>query len=545
MEKIITGNIIDVIGRESYFGDVIIEGGKISKIHKKGPTEKAKYILPGLIDSHIHIESSMLTPGSFAKIAVRHGTVACVSDPHEIGNVLGKRGVEYMINDGNKVPLKFYFGAPSCVPATSFETSGETIGTKEVTDLLERKDIMYLSEMMNYTGVIYSDTDVLEKIEQAKKLNKPIDGHAPGIKGEDLKKYISAGISTDHECSTIEEAEEKIEAGMMIQIREGSAARNFEKLFTLIDKHPNKVMLCSDDLHPDDLFDGHVNSLIKKGLEKGLDFFNLLQAASVNPIRHYKLDGCLLRVGDPADLIIIDDPAKFNVLETWIGGLPVYMNGRVLFEYSSRGSLNKFEAKPIKAEDLRIVSESEKVRVIEAVDGELITHQQIRDIEIKNGEALVVPDKDIVKIVVLNRYVSKPPVMGFITGFGIKNGAIASSIAHDSHNVIAIGSSDKQIVEVINRIIKSKGGIAVNNGQKTEILKLELAGLMSNRDPEFVAQAYKDLNEKASRICTKMKAPFMTLAFMALLVIPELKIGDKGLFDVQQFKPVSLFIENE
>lgn len=543
MKKNIFGNIVDVVSRKTYYGNIVIEDGRISRIEKSGPQKGAKYVLPGLIDSHIHIESSMLSPGSFSKLALRHGTVACVSDPHEIGNVLGKSGVEYMIDDGKRVPLKFYFGVPSCVPATYFETSGETIGPDAVRDLLEREDIKYLSEMMNYPGVIYSDPEVLKKIEHAKRLNKTIDGHAPGIIGEDLMKYISAGISTDHECSTIEEAEEKIEAGMIIQIREGSAARNFEILYGLIDKYPDKVMLCSDDLHPDDLLAGHINGLIKRGLKRGLDLYNLLQAATMNPIKHYQLDGCLLREGDPADIIIIDDLDNFNVQETWIDGSPVYKDENILFEYSSPIAINNFKAKPVKPEDLRVKARSEKVRLIEAVDGELVTQQQIRTIKIRDGEALALPDEDIVKIVVVNRYSLQAPVVGFITGFGINNGALASSIAHDSHNIIAIGSNDKQITEVINCVIESKGGIAVHDGQKTDILKLELAGLMSTADPEFVAKSYKELNKIASRICTKMKAPFMTLAFMALLVIPELKIGDKGLFDVLRFKPVSLFVE--
>lgn len=545
MKKIIKGNIVDVINKVIYYGEIYIENGRITRIQKVSKEKDATYILPGLIDSHIHIESSMLSPGAFAKLAVRHGTVSCVSDPHEIGNVLGKKGIEYMINDGNRVPFKFNFGVPSCVPATSFETSGEIIGPGDVKELIERSDIKYMSEMMNYPGVIFSDRDVVKKINYAKRINKPIDGHAPGISGNDLIKYVAAGISTDHECSTIEEAEEKIDAGMMIQIREGSAARNFEKLHNLIDKYPDKVMLCSDDLHPDDLMAGHINRLIQKGLNKGLDIFNLLTAAIINPIRHYRLDGCILRVGDPADLIIIDNPENFNILETWIDGSPVYKDGDVLFEYSQPIPINKFEAKPIKSTDLKIKGRSEKVRVIEALDGELITRQLIRNIKLNHGEAMALPDEDIVKIVVLNRYVPEPPVVGFITGFGIKNGALASSIAHDSHNIVAIGSSDEQITEVINNVIECRGGIAVNDGKNTDILKLELAGLMSTADPKFVAQAYKDLNKKASLICTKMKAPFMTLAFMALLVIPELKIGDKGLFDVQQFKPVSLFIEKE
>ncbi len=543
MKKKISGNILDILNREIYFGDILIENGRITEINKKAKEKKANYILPGLIDSHIHIESSMLSPVSFSRLAVRHGTVACVSDPHEIGNVLGKQGVEYMIEDGNRVALKFYFGAPSCVPASSFETSGESIGPEEVKDLLEREDIKYLSEMMNYPGVIFSDPEVLKKIKHAKVKNKPIDGHAPGITGEDLLKYAAAGITTDHECSTIEEAEEKIKAGMMIQIREGSAARNFDKLHSLIDAYPGKLMLCSDDLHPDDLLTGHINRLIRDGLSRGLNLYNLLQAAIINPVRHYKLDGCLLQVGDPADLIIIDKPENFNVLETWIDGVPVYRNGEVLYDQPRPDPLNKFNANPIKIEDLRVDARSDSLRVIEAIDGELITRQQIRTIKLYQGEALAAPDEDLVKIVVLNRYLPEPPVVGFITGFGIKNGALASSIAHDSHNIIAIGASDKEIVEAINSVVKSKGGIVVHDGQKTELLKLEIAGLMSTADPEFVAKAYKDLNKKASRICTKMKAPFMTLAFMSLLVIPELKIGDKGLFDVSEFKPVSLFVE--
>jgi len=543
MKKNISGIIIDVLNRRTFPGTLQFDNAVISEIREDKSIVPDQYILPGLIDAHVHIESSMLTPGGFSKLAVKHGTVASVSDPHEIANVMGIEGIEYMLNDGEKVPFKFYFGAPSCVPATTFETSGATLGLKEVKDLIEKKEIRYLSEMMNFPGVISGDNEVANKIRFAKKAKKPVDGHAPGLRGKALDKYIKAGISTDHECYTLEEAKEKIEKGMIVQIREGSAARNFNSLYSLIGKYPGKIMLCSDDLHPDDLLKGHINRLIVKGLNKGLDLFDMLTAATVTPKLHYKLDVGLLKEGDPADFIIIDKPESFRVKQAFINGEKVYDKGKVLYGYENIKSINKFFAQPVEENDIRVVAEKEKIRLIKAFDGELITEEKIVKARIVDKEVVTDPEKDILKIVVVNRYKKVKPAVGFITGFGLKTGALVSSIAHDSHNVIAIGVSDSDIVKVLNNVIESKGGIAVYDGQSLDSIQLKIAGLMSDESPEMVARTYERINEKAAGLCTKIKSPFMTLSFMALLVIPHLKISDKGLFNVSRFENASLFVD--
>ena len=542
MENNISGKIVDVVNRKIFPGVIYIKNNRIIKILETKDVVPDQYILPGLIDAHIHIESSMLSPGGFAKLAVKHGTVATVSDPHEIANVLGMEGVEYMIRDGNKVPFKFFFGAPSCVPATPFETSGAIIGEKEIAKLLNRDEIKYLSEMMNFPGVIGDDTEVSLKMKHAINANKPIDGHAPGLRGKDLEKYINSGISTDHECFSIEEAREKIEKGMIVQIREGSAARNFNTLFPLISEYPGSVMLCSDDLHPDDLLKGHINKLIKNGLKKGLDIFDLLTAAIVMPNNHYNLGMGLLQENDPADMVVIDKLENFIVRQTYIDGELVYDQGKVLFDYKNEEVINFFVASPVHENELRVAAKGEKIRVIKAFDGELITEEKIVNARISGSEVVPDPENDIQKIVVVNRYKKSKPVVGFITGFGLTNGAMASSIAHDSHNVIAIGSSDSAIVRVLNEVIESKGGIAVFNEGKLDSMQLRIAGLMSDDNPEKVANDYERINNIASEICMKVQSPFMTLAFMALLVIPELKIGDRGLFNVNTFEETSLFV---
>ena len=513
----------------------------IEKTNKKG----GPYILPGLIDAHVHIESSMLSPGRFAQLALKHGTVATLSDPHEIANVLGRKGVDYMIEDGSKAPMKFFFGAPSCVPATNFEQSGATLGLKEVEDLLCRKDIPYLSEMMNFPGVIEEQKEIWGKINLAKKHHKPIDGHAPGLRGEDLRKYIGAGISTDHECTTLEEAEEKIKWGMKILIREGSAAKDFEALHTLVDRFPEQVMLCSDDLHPDDLLDGHMNKLLKRGLDKGLDIFNLLAALSLNPIRHYNINVGCLQVGDMADFILVDNLKELNILETWIEGKPVFKSGSNNFNYIPAPAINHFEAGEIKLDDLKVPYREGGMKVILAYDGELYTGEKLIQPGAENNLVVTDPERDIAKLVVLNRYHPAKPAIGFIKGFGIKKGSLASCIAHDSHNIIALGQSDQELLKVINLIIKNKGGVALSDGKTLHGMPLELAGIMTTGDPVLAANRYLELNNKARKLCMKMSNPFMTLAFMSLLVIPELKLSDRGLFSVRTFAPTSLFADNQ
>ena len=541
--KKITGKIIDVKNQKIFNAEVFINGSKIQKINQVSE-EFSNYIIPGLIDAHVHIESSMLIPSRFAYFAVKNGVVAVVTDPHEIANVLGIKGIDFMIEDSKKVPVKFYFGASSCVPATSFETSGAVLGVEEIKKLLYRDDIYFLSEMMNFPGVIYKDPQVWAKINCAKKIGKPIDGHAPGLRGDDLKKYVEAGISTDHEAYTYEEAEEKIKLGMKIQIREGSAAKNFEALYKLIDNYPDSVMLCTDDSHPDDLAKGYINKLVKKALDKGLDLFNVLRAATLNPIEHYNLDVGLLQEGDPADFIVIDSLENFEILQTYVNGTLVYDKGKVLFDLPELPEPpNKFVADYITPLDISVAKKTNKINVIQAIEGELITKKLV--VELNDNNEFVYPniDDDILKIVVINRYVSSEPSIGFIKGFELKKGAIASSVAHDSHNIIAIGTSDDEIVKVVNHLIDLKGGLVVSDGEKILSLPLEVAGLMSSTDnPLDVAKKYEELNEFSKTLGTKMRAPFMTLSFMALLVIPELKIGDKGLFDVSKFDFVDLFV---
>ena len=533
--KIIRGKIVDVINKSIYNGEVVIEGDNIKEINKVNK-DFPNYIMPGLIDAHIHIESSMLIPSEFAKIAVRHGTVATVSDPHEIANVLGNKGIEFMLQNAETVPFKFYFGAPSCVPATMYETSGATITANDILKLLKKDNIHYLAEVMNYPGVIYDDQEVHDKIKYAIILNKPIDGHAPGLTGDELAKYASAGITTDHESFTLDEAIEKIELGMKLLIREGSAAKNFTALYKAINLYPSEVMLCTDDSHPDDLLIGHINTLIKRALRFDVQLFNVLRAATLNPIKHYNLDVGLLQEGDPADFIIVDDFKTFNIKQTYINGQLVFDNGTVLINAKNTNIINNFKCQPVQEMDIRISANSDKINVIEAIDGELITNKLVIKPRVFNGFIESDTKRDILKIVVVNRYtkISKIQV-GFIRNFNLTKGAIASSIAHDSHNIIAVGTSDKDITTAINTLIENKGGIAVVDGQKVECLKLEIAGIMSNKDGEYVAKKYKELDLAAKKLGCKLSSPFMTLSFMALLVIPKLKIGDKGLFDVEQF----------
>ncbi len=537
--KTVKGIIIDPVKRKQYKGVISIEDGNIVQIEKSDDVPE-QYILPGLVDSHIHIESSMLIPSEFAKLAVRHGTVATVSDPHEIANVCGKEGVEFMIENGNKVPLKFYFGAPSCVPATTFETAGAVLDVDDVKELLERDDILYLAEMMNWPGVLFDDPDVIAKIEAAKKLGKPVDGHAPGLKGEKATKYASAGISTDHESFTLEEAIDKLEAGMLIAIREGSAAKNYDTLISLLGLYPDKIMFCSDDKHPDDLIRGHMNEIVARTLENGYDLFDALHACSVLPVRHYGLNVGLLQTGDPADFIIVDSPESMVVRETWIDGKLVYKNEKVLFPDITSKRINQFTPYELEADDFHLHSHKSTQEVIIANDGELITGRESMKLPVQNGVVLSDPDRDILKIAVVNRYKKAKPAVGFIKNFGLKNGAIASSVGHDSHNIIVIGSDDHKIARAVNLIMNEKGGISAVLGHQEDVLGLPIGGIMSDDPGEKVAAGYERLNKIAVEMGSTLKAPFMLISFMALLVIPALKMSDLGLFDGEKFEFVEV-----
>ncbi|PLX09508.1 MAG: adenine deaminase [Marinilabiliales bacterium] len=540
--KRIEGNVVDLFKREVFKGEVIIEGDRIKEINKKD-TSSDIYILPGLVDSHVHIESSMLTPSVFSKLAVQNGTVAVVTDPHEIANVLGKKGVKFMIENSKQSPLKTYYCAPSCVPATPFETSGANLSSKEIDELFEEENLKVLGEMMNYPGVIFNDEEVHAKLNVAKKHNAVIDGHIPGISGDDLKKYVEAGISTDHECFTIDEAIEKINLGMKVLIREGSAAKNFEALYPLISRFNNMVMLCTDDSHPDDLIKyGHINKILKLGQKHKIDIFDMLFATCVNPVEHYKLDVGLLREGDFADFITIDNLEDFNILETYINGNPVYSNGRILFNTENVEPVNNFNASKILPDQIAIENKNKKVKIIEVIDKELITRSFTANLKSKNGILLADPEKDILKIVVYNRYNKNAiPQIGFINGFNLKKGALATSIAHDSNNIIALGVNDEDIAKAINEIIEHTGGLTYVDNTDFYTLPLEFGGLMTQADPEEVSNKYNKINSIIKANGCNLTAPFMTLSFMALLVIPELKIGDKGLFDVSKFEFTSLY----
>ena len=535
----VKGNIVDILNKRIFKGEVVIENGHISAIREVNHSEE-NYILPGFVDAHIHIESSMLVPSEFAKIAVVHGTVATVSDPHEIANVLGVKGVDFMIENGKKVPLKFNFGAPSCVPATSFESAGAIIDADDIKLMMENPDIKYLAEMMNYPGVLFDDGEVLAKIQHAKNNNKPIDGHAPGLRGEDATKYIAAGISTDHECFTFDEALEKLQKGMKVLIREGSAAKNFEALITLLPEHFENMMFCSDDKHPDDLLLGHINQLCERAVAKGIDVFKVLQAACVNPVKHYNLEVGLLQKGDAADFILVDNLKEFNVLETYINGELVAKNGESFVKSVPFEVLNNFNTDKKKVADFRFESSANKIRVIEALDGELVTNQMEAASLIVDGNLVSNTATDVLKMTVVNRYKNAEPSIAFIKNFGIKEGAIASSVGHDSHNIIAIGVSDEAICKAVNLIIENRGGICAVNNLQEKIVSLPVAGIMSDKSAKEIGKAYAELDVMAKQMGSTLRAPYMSLSFMALLVIPSLKLSDKGLFDGTSFQFTSL-----
>lgn len=537
--KSVEGNIVDVINKTIKKG-VISFDSKIQAIEYKD-VDSDVYIIPGFIDAHVHVESSMLIPSEFARLAVLHGTVATISDPHEIGNVLGKAGVRFMIDNGKQTLFKFYFGAPSCVPATQFETAGATITPQDVSEILQWPEVNYLAEMMNYPGVVYGDKDVLEKIDIAKRLGKVIDGHLPGIQGEMAKKYIETGISTDHECFTLEEALEKIAYGMKIIIREGSAAKNFEALWTLIDLFPEMVMFCSDDKHPNDLVVGHINHLAKRAIEKGCDVFNVLRAASKNVIEHYSMEVGLLQLDDAADFCVVKDLKSFEVLETYINGELVAKNKESFIKSVAIDLINNFSCKAIEVSDIQLKAESSEVKVIVVEDGQLITKKEDAKLLAKEGSLTADVEQDILKIVVVNRYFTAKPAVAFIKNVGLKQGAIASCVAHDSHNIIAVGVDDTSIIDAVNLIIQKKGGVSLSNGSNRQVVSLPIAGIMSNLDAYEVADAYEKIDLEAKKLGATLKAPYMTLSFCALLVIPELKLSDKGLFDGKDFKFVSVF----
>ncbi len=535
-----SGTVVDVVHKKIFPATVHVDKGKIVEITIDVKPKTKDYILPGFIDAHVHVESSMLIPSEFARLATVHGTVGSVSDPHEIANVLGVEGIHYMIRNGKQVPFHFCFGASSCVPATCFETAGATITAQDIEKLFSQDGLQYLSEVMNYPGVLHRDPEVIEKIRIAQAYGKPVDGHAPDLRGDEARQYIDAGISTDHECFELDEALDKIEYGMHILIREGSAAKNYEVLHPLIGLFPDKVMFCSDDKHPHELVKGHINEIVKRSVrDKKYDLMDVLRAASYNPIKHYKLDVGLLQQGDSADFIVVNNLEDFDVLETYVNGELVAERGKALIQRVRATAPNKWMTKEKKAADFVVQAKSTTCRVILAEDGQLITRSKKVATTVVNNEVVCNIDQDILKLTVVNRYQDVSPAVAFIQNFGLKRGALASCIAHDSHNIIAVGCSDEEICAAVNALVQHKGGIAAVDGREVRVLPLDVAGIMSNEDGYVVAREYAEIDQFAKELGTKLSAPFMTLSFMALLVIPELKLSDKGLFDGKLFAFVS------
>ena len=544
----IQGNLVDIAQERIFPARLTVENGRIATVEPltatpSGSADPLPFIVPGFIDSHVHIESSMLVPSEFARLAVVHGTVGTVSDPHEIANVCGMAGVEFMISNGKTVPFKFNFGAPSCVPATVFETAGATLDAAAVEELLDREDILYLSEMMNFPGVLSGEEEVTRKIKAAHLRGKPVDGHAPGLRGEQARQYIGAGISTDHECFTAEEALDKLQQGMKIIIREGSAARNFDALIGLLQDWPDQIMFCSDDKHPDSLVLGHINQLCARAVSAGIPVFHVLKAACVNPVLHYGLDIGLLRKGDPADFVLLEDLTGFTVRQTYINGQLVAEEGRSLITAPASGVINQFSCQHKAPADFILRHPGAATHpVIEALDGQLITRKLTITPLVENGMIQTDTRQDILKLAVVNRYQDAPVAVTLIKNFGLKKGALASSVAHDSHNIVAVGTDDESLCRAVNAVIDHKGGISCvcpvePEGSWTEmVLALPVAGLMSREDGYQVAARYEQLDRMAKEEGgAKLSAPFMTLSFMALLVIPHLKLSDKGLFDGDSF----------
>ncbi len=536
------GQIVDIPNSRIFPGVIEVRDGRIAEVREDASVTETDYLCPGFIDAHVHVESSMLTPPEFARIAVIHGTTGTVSDPHEIANVLGIEGVRYMQKLAALTPCKIHFGIPSCVPATNFESAGAVLGPEAVEELCRDESLLYLSEMMNFPGVIHRDPEVMEKLAIARRHGKRIDGHAPGLHGEDLKAYVAAGIETDHECFRLEEAREKLALGQKILIREGSAAKNFEELWPLLNEAPEACMLCSDDKHPDDLLEGHINQLCARAVAHGVPVFHVLQAACLNPVEHYGLRCGTLRPGDPADFVRLQDLTGFHVRETWIDGQCVARDGQSLLPKTLSPRANKFYLSPKKPSDFIVPAGRGTLRVIEARDGQIVTGAGEAEPLLRDGRALANPAQDVLLIAVINRYAEATPAVAFVRGVGLKSGAIASSVAHDCHNIVAVGTSEEDLARAVNLLVENEGGIcAVGPAGREDVLPLPVAGLMSNGYAEDVAEAYARLTRMAHELGSPLHAPFMTLSFLALLVIPALKLSDLGLFDGTKFEFVPVF----
>ncbi|MDG2133107.1 MAG: adenine deaminase [Phycisphaerales bacterium] len=539
--KTLRHRIVDLHARRILPAEVDVLDGRIDAIRPLDSDASVTpgVLLPGFVDAHVHVESSMLPPAEFARVAVRHGTVATVSDPHEIANVLGEAGLDFMLEDAARACMPIHFGVPSCVPATDFETAGASLDSTAVARLLEDDRVRYLSEMMNGPGVLPQEPEVRATSAAAKRLGTPVDGHAPGLRGDDAVRYAAAGITTDHECFSLEEARDKAQAGMKILIREGSAARNLDALLPILTEFPHLAMFSTDDAHPDELLKGHLDRSVARCVAHGVDVFDVLRAACLHPVEHYGLDVGLLREGDRADFILVDDLVDFRVSRTWIEGRLVAEDGRCTVPGAAVATPNVFRDARFEPSDFEIEADVPdarvRVRVIEAEDGELVTGESIATLATKDGVLQTAPADDVLLVAVCNRYAPAPPAVAFIRGFGLRRGAIASSVAHDSHQVIAVGTSPDAVSTAVNAVFERRGGLVAVDGDRTAGLSLPIAGLMSDRPAEEVAAGYEAVSAVARDLGSTLQAPFMTLSFMALLVIPSLKLGDRGLFDGNAF----------
>ncbi len=535
------GQIVDLKAGRIFPGVIFESEGHIARILEDPSVTERSFLCPGFIDAHVHIESSMLSPTEFGRIASIHGTVGTVSDPHEIANVLGVEGIRLMQRECARAPLKIRLGIPSCVPATSFETAGAVIDSSAVEELCRDPSLTYLSEMMNFPGVVEGVPEVLEKLAIAKRYGKRIDGHAPGLRGEALRRYVAAGIETDHECFTLDEAREKLSLGLKILIREGSAARNFDALWPILLEHPEACMFCSDDKHPDDLLAGHIDRLCERAVAKGVPALDVLRAACLNPVLHYGLDCGLLQPGDAADFIRLENFKEFRVLETWIDGHLVAANGKSHLAKTRPEILNRFCATTKNATDFTVPAGEGRIRVIEVIDGQIVTRSGEATPQLHAGLAVADSEADLLKLTVVNRYTDTRPATAFVRGVGLRRGAIASSVAHDCHNIIAVGADDESLARAVNLVIEHRGGISLASPDHEDVLPLPLAGLISDACAEDVAEGYARLTQAAKSLGSNLAAPYMSLSFLALLVIPELKLSDRGLFDARTFSFTPVF----
>ncbi len=548
MESIqhISGTVVDIVNQRLFGGRIEVnEEGRIAAIHPESHPRPG-FLLPGLVDAHVHVESSMLCPTAFARAALYHGTLAAVCDPHEIANVLGLAGVEFMLAESTRTPFHFAVGAPSCVPATPFDTAGAVLDAAAVAELLTRADISHLAEMMNVPGVLSGDSEVMAKLDAAHRWDKPVDGHAPGLRGEEMRRYLQAGISTDHECLSREEAGEKATAGLHILLRRGSAARGFQALLPVLRDYPEKCMFCTDDLHPDELLWGHIDEMVRIALAQGYSLFDVLGAASLNPVRHYGLPMGLLQVGDRADWIEVEDVQSFRVQRTVLSGCVVAEKGKArLPEMGPLSRPNHFRLQPLRAEQLALSARLGRCRVIGLRDGELYTDEMLCQPTVRGGVVVSDPSRDLLKLMVCNRYAQEgKPALALVHGLGLVAGALAASVAHDSHHLICIGSDDALMVQAANAVIDHGGGLAAVTAQgEMAVMPLPVAGLMSSESCEVAAEQYRQVTAMARFCGCRLTAPFMALSFLALPVIPALKLTDRGLFDALRFQPVDFWLD--